>query len=92
MVDRITPVTTAEDLAELHRRGLDDAWPVVSEPFTQWVIEDAFPAGRPDWDLVGVQLTDDVLPYELMKLRLLNVGHQILAYAAYLAGFDEVLP
>jgi mannitol 2-dehydrogenase len=90
MVDRITPVTTESDVAELYALGLDDQWPVVSEPFTQWVLEDAFPAGRPEWDRVGVQMTSDVVPYELMKLRLLNVGHQVLAYAGHLAGYTYV--
>jgi mannitol 2-dehydrogenase len=90
MVDRITPVTTDADIAELRGLGVDEQWPVVSEPFTQWVLEDDFPSGRPQLERVGVQLTDDVLPYELMKLRLLNVGHQVLAYAAHLAGYVYV--
>ena len=71
MVDRITPVTTDEDKAELSRRfGIDDQWPVVCEPFTQWVLEDDFGNGRPPWEDAGVQLVSDVEPYELMKLRL----------------------
>ncbi|MDX6350729.1 MAG: mannitol 2-dehydrogenase [Streptomyces sp.] len=87
MVDRITPITTADDIAEIaDDYGIDDAWPVVCERFTQWVLEDAFPAGRPPWEAAGVQLTDDVEPYELMKLRLLNAGHQAIAYAGHLAG------
>jgi mannitol 2-dehydrogenase len=91
MVDRITPMTTAEDIAELaDAYGVGDAWPVVCEPFTQWVLEDVFPAGRPPWEAVGVQLTDDVEPYELMKLRLLNAGHQALGYAGCLAGHTYV--
>jgi len=91
MVDRITPVTTAGDIAELsHDYGIEDAWPVVCEPFTQWVLEDTFPTGRPPWEAAGVQLTDDVEPYELMKLRLLNAGHQALAYAGRLAGHTYV--
>ena len=87
MVDRITPQTTVADIDEL-RRGLDieDAWPVVCEPFTQWVIEDDFPAGRPSWEEVGVQMVDDVVPYELMKLRLLNASHQALAHWGRLLG------
>lgn len=86
MVDRITPVTTDQDRAELARRfGVDDQWPVVCEPFTQWVVEDRFGLGRPPW--VGVQLVDDVEPYELMKLRLLNAGHQAIGYFGYLAGY-----
>ncbi|MEE1621753.1 mannitol dehydrogenase family protein [Zafaria sp. J156] len=87
MVDRITPVTTDADreaLAEEH--GIGDRWPVVSEDYLQWVLEDRFPAGRPEWDAAGVQLVDDVEPYELMKLRLLNASHQAMAYSGYLAG------
>jgi mannitol 2-dehydrogenase len=88
MVDRITPVTTAEDRARLRAEfGIEDAWPVVCEPFTQWVLQDQFPTGRPPWDQCGVQLVADVTPYELMKLRLLNAGHQALAYPGYLAGY-----
>jgi mannitol 2-dehydrogenase len=87
MVDRITPVTTDGDRAELRERfGVDDAWPVVCEPFTQWVLEDAFSLGRPPYEDAGVQVVGDVEPYELMKLRLLNAGHQALGYPAYLAG------
>jgi mannitol 2-dehydrogenase len=88
MVDRIAPATTAEDIADLREQfGVEDAWPVVCEPFTQWVLEDDFPTGRPAWERSGVQLTDEVEPYELMKLRLLNAGHQALAYAARLSGY-----
>lgn len=88
MVDRITPVTTPEDIEALATRfGVDDQWPVVCEPFTQWVLEDHFPTGRPAFEEVGVQLVDDVVPYELMKLRLLNAGHQALCYLGYLSGY-----
>ncbi len=88
MVDRITPVTTDDDRAEVHERfGIDDAWPVVCEPFTQWVLEDHFNMGRPPYEDVGVQIVDDVMPYELMKLRLLNASHQALTYFGYLAGY-----
>ena len=91
MVDRITPVTTDDDRAELaHRFGVEDAWPVVCEPWTQWVLEDAFPGGRPPLEDVGVQLVADVAPYELMKLRLLNAGHQVLAHLGRLAGLTYV--
>ncbi|AEG45481.1 mannitol dehydrogenase family protein [Isoptericola variabilis] len=87
MVDRITPVTTDDDRRLVAERfGVDDAWPVVAEPFTQWVIEDRFPTGRPPYEEVGAQLVDDVEPYELMKLRLLNASHQALCYLGYLAG------
>ncbi len=87
MVDRITPATTDEDRAELREAvGLLDAWPVVAEPFFQWVLEDRFTSGRPSYELAGVQVVDDVRPYEHMKLRLLNSGHQGLAYFGLLAG------
>ncbi|MGQ7260565.1 mannitol dehydrogenase family protein [Vreelandella sp. V005] len=88
MVDRITPVTSPTDIDELDQRfGVEDAWPVVCEPFTQWVLEDHFPLGRPAFDKVGVQVVEDVEPYELMKLRLLNASHQALTYFGYLAGY-----
>jgi mannitol 2-dehydrogenase len=91
MVDRITPVTTDNDRSELSDRfGIGDGWPVVCEPFTQWVLEDNFGAGRPAFERVGVQVVDDVEPYELMKLRLLNASHQSLAYPAYLVGYQFV--
>lgn len=91
MVDRITPATTEEDRAELSRRfGVADGWPVVCEPFTQWVLEDRFGAGRPPLEEAGVQLVPDVGPYELMKLRLLNAGHQVLAHLGRLAGHTYV--
>ena len=81
MVDRITPATTEDDRAEVGRLiGVDDQWPVVGEPFTQWVLEDTFTLGRPPLEDAGVQVVDDVEPYELMKLRLLNASHQALAY------------
>jgi len=88
MVDRITPVTTEQDRTLLTERfGVQDAWPVVCEPFTQWVLQDRFTAGRPPLQDAGVQLVDDVEPYELMKLRLLNGGHQALCYLGYLCGY-----
>ncbi|HYG91104.1 MAG TPA: mannitol dehydrogenase family protein [Azospirillum sp.] len=91
MVDRIVPATTNEDRANVARRlGCEDAWPVMTEPFTQWVIEDRFPAGRPAWELEGAELVADVHPYELMKLRLLNGSHSTLAYLGYLAGYQTV--
>jgi mannitol 2-dehydrogenase len=91
MVDRITPVTTDADRAlVVDRFGVDDAWPVVSEPFVQWVLEDRFPQGRPSFEDVGVQVVPDVEPYELMKLRLLNVSHQALCYLGYLSGYRYV--
>jgi mannitol 2-dehydrogenase len=91
MVDRITPVTTDADRAEVAERfGIQDQWPVVCEPFTQWVLEDAFTAGRPPYQDAGVQVVDDVEPYELMKLRLLNASHQGLCYFGYLCGYRLV--
>jgi mannitol 2-dehydrogenase len=91
MVDRITPATTDDDRAGiLERFGIDDQWPVVCEPFTQWALEDAFSAGRPPYEDAGVQVVDDVAPYELMKLRLLNASHQALCYFAYLSGYRLV--
>jgi mannitol 2-dehydrogenase len=91
MVDRITPVTTDEDRAQISERfGVEDAWPVVCEPFTQWALEDKFSLGRPPFEDVGVQVVPDVMPYELMKLRLLNASHQALCYFGYLAGYRLV--
>jgi mannitol 2-dehydrogenase len=88
MVDRITPVTTDDDREALAEEfGVEDRWPVVCEPFTQWALEDRFTIGRPPYDEVGVQLVPDVTPYELMKLRLLNASHQALCYLGYLAGY-----
>ncbi|MEO6827107.1 MAG: mannitol dehydrogenase family protein [Microbacteriaceae bacterium] len=91
MVDRITPVTTDQGRAEVTRRlGVVDEWPVVSESFVQWVLEDTFTLGRPPLEQVGVQLVADVEPYELMKLRLLNASHQAIGHLGLLAGFDYV--
>jgi mannitol 2-dehydrogenase len=91
MVDRITPQTTDTDRAELSRRfGIDDQWPVLCEPFTQWVLEENFADGRPPLEDVGVQIVPDVEPYELMKLRLLNASHQALCYPGHLVGYRFV--
>ncbi len=91
MVDRITPQTTDDDRAQVAQRfGITDGWPVVCEPFTQWVLQEDFPLGRPPYEQVGVQVVDDVEPYELMKLRLLNASHQGLCYFGYLAGYRLV--
>lgn len=88
MVDRITPVTTDADRALVTQRlGVEDRWPVVAEPFFQWVLEDDFPLGRPPLEHAGVQLVADVEPYELMKLRLLNASHQAIAYLGRLCGY-----
>jgi mannitol 2-dehydrogenase len=91
MVDRITPVTTQGDRTELAERfGVLDGWPVVCEPFAQWVLQDSFGDGHPPLADVGVMMVDDVEPYELMKLRLLNCSHQGIAYFGYLAGYRLV--
>jgi len=91
MVDRITPATTDEDREKIaDSLGVVDAWPVLTEPFSQWVVEDRFSAGRPHWDEAGAEFVSDVEPYELMKLRLLNGAHSSLAYLGYLAGHATV--
>jgi len=91
MVDRITPVTTPEDMAYLATEmGLKDQWPVTCEPFTQWVIEDAFSNGRPAWERVGAQFVADVTPYEKMKLRLLNAGHSVLGLLGSIHGHKTI--
>ena len=88
MVDRITPATTDEYRAMVRDQfGIDDDWPVVTEPFRQWVIEDRFPLGRPAWEEVGAQITAAVHPYEVMKIRLLNASHQALCYIGMLLGY-----
>ena len=95
MVDRITPATTDDDRAAVAAHfGIEDAWPVPGEPFTQWIVEDEFPTGRPALESVGVQFVDDVKPYELMKLRLLNASHQAIAYLGAPLGYvlvDEAM-
>jgi len=91
MVDRITPVTTDADIEYLKRDfDLIDRWPVACEPYCQWVIEDRFSAGRPDWQHVGVQFVQDVTPYEKMKLRLLNAGHSVLGILGSIHGYQTI--
>ena len=91
MVDRITPHTTPEQRDAVARRyGVDDNWPVITEPFSQWVIEDEFCNGRPPLDLVGVRFVPDVARYELMKTRLLNASHCALGYLGSLAGHTSI--
>lgn len=91
MVDRITPATTDADRAAIAAAtGLEDAWPVVTEPFSQWVVEDRFPAGRPDFAAAGVTVSDKVPAYERMKIRLLNGPHSTLAYLAVQMGRETV--
>jgi mannitol 2-dehydrogenase len=89
MVDRITPETSPEHRdAIAAEHGVDDRWPVITEPFSQWIVEDRFCNGRPPLDAVGVQFVEDVRPYELMKTRLLNGAHSALGHLAILAGFS----
>lgn len=91
MVDRIVPATTEADRAAVRDMiGLEDAWPIATEPFSQWVIEDDFPTGRPNWEEAGATFVKNVDAYELMKLRLLNGSHSTIAYLGYLAGHETV--
>ncbi len=91
MVDRIVPATTdADRIAVAAALAAEDRWPVMTEPFSQWVIEDDFPAGRPAWEKAGAVFTTDVAAFEAMKLRLLNGSHSTLAYLGYLAGAETV--
>lgn len=91
MVDRITPVTTIDDIKLLKdKTGIQDDWPVVCEPFKQWVIEDDFNSERPEWEKVGAQFVKDVEPYERMKLSLLNAGHSVLGILGALLGYNTI--
>jgi len=91
MVDRIVPATTDEDRARISAAiGLEDAWPVKTEPFMQWVVEDHFTLGRPEWERAGVTMVKDVRPFEEMKLRLLNGAHSGLSYLGLLCGRQSV--
>lgn len=91
MVDRIVPATTAADRDEAEALlGLRDEGLVVTEPFSQWVIEDRFAAARPAWDQVGAEIVADVAPYETAKLRMLNGAHSLLAYCGLQAGHTYV--
>lgn len=91
MVDRIVPATTDGDRTAISKvLGVTDAWPISTEPFLQWVIEDDFPAGRPAWENFGVEMVKDVGPFEDMKLRLLNGAHSGIAYLGLLAGHQTV--
>jgi mannitol 2-dehydrogenase len=91
MVDRITPVTADADRRWLRDgTGIEDRWPVVAEPFRQWVMEDEFAGGRPPWDEVGALFTHRIHDWELYKLRLLNAGHSCIAYLSALAGISFV--
>ena len=92
MVDRIVPAATDAALAEIADAlgGVADPCGISCEPFIQWVVEDNFVAGRPAWEAAGVQMVDDVLPWEQMKLRMLNGSHSFLAYLGYLAGYQHI--
>jgi mannitol 2-dehydrogenase len=91
MVDRITPVTTPSDIENLKSvYGIEDAWPVVCEPFIQWIIEDNYSNGRPAWESVGVQFVKDVSPFEKMKIRLLNAGHSLLGFTGALHSYTYI--
>lgn len=90
MVDCIVPATGPAELALAESFGIRDAAPVTHENFRQWVIEDDFCAGRPDWDRAGATFSDDVHAYEAMKIRILNAGHQVLANAGELLGVDTI--
>jgi len=91
MVDRIVPAATSATLKEISELiGIEDPCGIICEPFRQWVIEDNFVAGRPKWNLVGVEFVEDVAPYEEMKLRMLNGSHSFLAYLGYLGGYAHI--
>ncbi|QIQ20420.1 mannitol dehydrogenase family protein [Zophobihabitans entericus] len=92
MVDRIVPAATPETLSEITKvlGGMQDPCGIACEPFIQWVIEDKFVTGRPNWNEVGAEFVDDVVPYEEMKLRMLNGSHSFLAYLGYLAGYQHI--
>lgn len=91
MIDRIVPATTDQDRSSVSRAlNVKDQWPVCTEPFSQWVIEDHFPSGRPSWEKSGATFVRDVATFELMKLRLLNGSHSTLAYLGFLSGHETV--
>jgi fructuronate reductase len=91
MIDRIVPATTGADRAEVASRiGLEDAWPVMGEPFLQWVVEDRFVGPRPPLEIGGAEFVSDVAPYERMKLRMLNGTHSSMAYLGYLSGYEFI--
>ncbi len=91
MVDRITPATTDPDREHVNGKiGMEDAWPVVTEEFVQWVIEDHFTMGRPDWTVAGAVFSDEIERWENMKLRCLNGSHSTLSYLGQLTGRETV--
>lgn len=90
MVDCIVPATGPKELALVKEFGIDDAVPVTHEPFRQWVIEDNFCCGRPDWDKVGAQFTDNVHDFESMKIRILNGSHQVISNVGEILGIETI--
>jgi mannitol 2-dehydrogenase len=90
MVDCIVPATGPKEIARVRDLGIEDAAPVTHENFRQWVIEDSFCAGRPPWEKVGATFSDKVHDYEVMKIRILNAGHQIIAAPAVLLGVESI--
>lgn len=90
MVDCIVPATGPNEIALAQSFGIDDAVPVSHENFRQWVIEDNFCAGRPDWDRVGATFSDNVHGFESQKIRILNAGHQVIANAAEVLGLETI--
>jgi fructuronate reductase/mannitol 2-dehydrogenase len=91
MVDRITPWTSTADRDDIARTfGVDDRWPVITEAFSQWVVEDDFCNGRPPLEAVGVGFVADVTGHQLMKTRLLNGSHSALGYLGHLAGLERI--
>nr|WP_255471151.1 hypothetical protein [Gilliamella sp. Pas-s27] len=92
MVDRIVPAASTETLTEIENTlgGMFDPCGIACEPFIQWVIEDNFVTNRPNWNEVGAEFVDNVVPYEEMKLRMLNGSHSFLAYLGYLAGYEHI--
>ncbi|MGF1723050.1 fructuronate reductase [Vibrio kyushuensis] len=91
MVDRIVPAATSETLTEITELvGVADPCGIACEPFRQWVIEDNFVNGRPEWDVAGAEFVADVVPFEEMKLRMLNGSHSFLAYLGYLGGYQHI--
>lgn len=91
MVDRIVPRTSNQDRAQVAEAlGVEDAWPVIAEPFLDWAVEDRFVAGRPDWSVGGARFVPDARPFEQLKLRVVNGGHSALAYLGALLGLPTV--
>ncbi len=91
MVDRITPRTTQTYIDRIRSvYGIEDKWPVVCEPFIQWITEDRYSNGRPEWESAGVKFVNDVAPYEKMKIRLLNAGHSLLGFTGALYGYTYI--